>query len=74
MNKWNEFDSRITMNNVLQSAYSPIIDVIQNSRDYKEDFMKTVNEKSLSLKTITNKSKISLESNIRKKEKQKMKY
>ena len=72
MNKWNEFDSRITMNNELQTAYSPIIDVIQNSRDYKEDFMKTVDEKSLSLKTITNKSKISLESNIRKKEKQKM--
>ena len=72
MNKWNEFDSRITMNNVFQAAYSPIIDVIQNSRDYKEDFMKTVDEKSLSLKTITNKSKISLESNIRKKEKQKM--
>ncbi len=72
MNKWNEFDSRITMNNVLQTAYSPIIDVIQNTKDYKEDFMKTLDEKSLSLKTITDKSRISLENNIKKKERQNM--
>ena len=69
MNKWNEFDCRTTMNNILQAAYSPIIDVIQNSNDYKEDFIKTLDEKSLSLKTITNQSKISLENNIKKKEK-----
>ena len=72
MNKWNEFDSRITMNNVLQTAYSPLIDVIKSTTDYKEDFMKTLDEKSLSLKTISEKTRMSLENNIRNKEKHKM--
>ena len=72
MNKWNEFDSRITMNNVLQAAYSPLIDVIKSTTDYKEDFMKTLDEKSLSLKTISEKTRMSLENNIRNKEKHKM--
>ena len=69
MNNWNEFDSRTTMNNEFQTAYSPLIDAIQNSLDYKEDFMKTMNEKSLSLKTISEKTKMSLENNIKKKDK-----
>ena len=69
MNKWNEFDCRTSMNNVLQTAYSPLIDVIQNTSDYKEDFMKTVNEKSLNLKTISDKTRMSIENNIRRKEK-----
>ena len=72
MNKWNEFDSRTTMNNVLQPAYSPIIDVIKNTTDYKKDFIKTLYEKSLNLKTIGEKTKTSLENNINKKEKQNM--
>ena len=69
MNKWNEFDSRITMNNVLQTAYSPIIDIIKNTTDYKEDFLKTLDEKSLGLKNISEKTRMSLENNIKKKEK-----
>ena len=68
MNAWNEFDSRTTMNNEFQTAYSPLIDVIQNSSDYKEDFLKTMNEKSLNLKTISEKAKISLENNIKEKD------
>ena len=31
--KWNEFDSRITMNNILHTVYSPIIDIIQNGNN-----------------------------------------
>ena len=72
MNRWNEFDCRVTMNNVFQTAYSPIIDMIQNTTDYKEDFMKTLDEKSLSLKTISDKTRMSLENNIKKKERNNM--
>ena len=60
------------MNNVLQTAYSPIIDVIQNTTDYKENFMKTLDEKSLNLKTINERTRMNLENNIRNKEKHKM--
>ena len=52
MNRWNDFDCRTTMNNVLQTAYSPITDMIQNTTDYKEEFLKTLDQKSLSLKKI----------------------
>ena len=69
MKKWNEFDCRTTMNTILQTAYSPLIDAIQNTNDYKQEFMKTLDEKSLNLSTISDKAKMSIIRNIRKKEK-----
>jgi hypothetical protein len=69
MNKWNEFDSRTTMNTILQTAYSPLIDAIYNTNDYKKEFMKTLDEKSLNLTTISDKARMSIVSNIKKKEK-----
>ena len=55
-----------------QTAYSPIINMIQNTADYKEDFMKTLFKKSLSLLTVNGKTRISLANNIKKKEKNNM--
>lgn len=65
LNKWNEFDSRTTMNKEFQTAYSPLTDVINNSPNNKEEFIKTLHKKSLSLKTITEKSKLVLRKNIK---------
>ena len=65
LNKWNEFNSRTSMNKEFQPAYSPLTDVIQKTTDYKEEFMKTLHKKSLSLKTITEKSKNMLRKNIK---------
>ena len=42
-----------------QTAYSPIINMIQNTADYKEDFLKTLNNNSLSLKTLSDKTRMS---------------
>ena len=55
-----------------QTAYSPIINAIQNTADYKEDIMKTLYKKFLSLKTINDKIIMSLKNNINKKEKNNM--
>ena len=52
-----------------QTAYSPIINIIQNTADYKEDLMKTLYKKSLSLKTVNDKTIMNLENNGKKKEK-----
>lgn len=68
MDKWNEFDSRTTMNKVHQTAYSPLFDVVRFTNNYKDDFINTINEKSLGLRTISDKTKISLINNIRKKQ------
>ena len=46
--------------------------MIQNTAEYKEDFMKTLYKKSLSLKTISDKIRMGLENNIKKKEKNNM--
>ena len=55
--KWNEFDSRITYNRFFQTAYSPLNDVIKNTKSAKDQFSKALKQKALSLKTISNKSK-----------------
>ena len=41
--------------------------MIQNTAEYKKDFMKTLYKKYLSLKTISDKIRMSLENNIKKK-------
>ena len=46
--------------------------MIENTPDYKEDIMKTLYKKSLSLKTINDKIIMSLKNNIKKKEKNNM--
>ena len=46
--------------------------MIQNTTEYKKDFMKTLYKKSLSLKTISDKIRMGLENNIKKKEKNNM--
>ena len=65
LNKWNEFNSRISMNKEFQIAYSPITDAIKKTSDYKDEFMKTLYKKSLSLKTITEKSKNLIKRNFK---------
>ena len=65
LNKWNEFNSRTTMNKEFQTAYSPITDAIKEETDYKDEFMKTLYKKSLSLKTITEKSKNLIKKNFK---------
>jgi hypothetical protein len=68
MSQWNGFDCRTTMNLIHQPAYSPIYDVIRRTNSYKEDYLKIIDEKSLGLKTISDKTKKSLEKRIRKKQ------
>ena len=46
--------------------------MIQNTAEYKKDFIKTLYKKSLSLKTISDKTRMGLENNIKKKEKNNM--
>ena len=55
--KWNNFDSRTTLNRFHQTAYSPLSDAIQNNISDKDAFSMTLREKALSLKTVSNKSK-----------------
>ena len=43
--------------------------MIQNTAEYKEDFMKTLYKKSLSLKTISDKIRMGLENKKKKKRK-----
>ena len=46
--------------------------MIQNTADYKEDFMKTLYKKSSSLKNVSDKTRMSLKNNIKKKGKNNM--
>jgi hypothetical protein len=55
--RWNNFDSRTTLNRFYQTAYSPLTDVIQNNISDKDDFSSTLRQKALTLKTISNKAK-----------------
>ena len=59
--KWNDFDCRTTMNRFHQTAYSPLTDVIQNNISDKEAFSSTLRDKALTLKTISNKAKESIQ-------------
>jgi len=68
MSQWNGFDCRTTMNLIHQPAYSPIYDVIRKTNSYKEDYMKEINERSLGLKTVSEKTKKSLEKKVRKRQ------
>ena len=65
LKQWNEFKSRETMNKIFQTAYSPLTDVIQKTKNYKEDFIKILHNKTLGLKTITEKSKMILKRYIK---------
>ena len=55
--RWNNFDSRTSLNRFYQTAYSPLTDVIQNNVSDKDQFSSTLKEKALTLKTISNKAK-----------------
>ena len=46
--------------------------MIQNTADYKEDFMKTLYKKSLSLKNVSDRTRMKLKNNIKKKGKNNM--
>ena len=67
LNNWNNFNTRMTMNKEFQPAYSPLTDAIQSTGNYKDEFIKTLYRKSLGLKTITEKSKMILKNNIKRK-------
>ena len=58
--RWNEFDSRTSLNRFHQTAYSPLTDVLQNNISDKEAFSSTLREKALTLKTISNKARESI--------------
>ena len=66
--RWNEFDSRTTLNRFHQTAYSPLTDVIQNNISDKDAFSSTLREKALTLKTISPKAKEAIHKAIYQKE------
>ena len=66
--RWNEFDSRTTLNRFHQTAYSPLTDVIQYNISDKDAFSSTIKEKALTLKTIGSKAKESIIKSISEKE------
>ena len=66
--KWSEFDCRTTMDKIYQTAYSPIIDVINNSENIQDEFNKMLKKETLSLRTINDKTKMILKRNLNKEE------
>ena len=66
--KWGEFDCRTTFNRFHQTAYSPLTDAIKNSVSEKDAFNSTLRQKALTLRTISNKAKESIQRSIKKKE------
>ena len=68
LKKWNQFDSRTTLNRLHQTAYSPLTDFIQNNVSDKDAFSTTLREKALTLKTISNKAKEAIHRAIYQKE------
>ena len=62
--KWTDFDSRKTFNRFFQTAYSPITDVIQNTKSIKDNFADTIKKKALGLKTISNKTRKLLQNSV----------
>ena len=66
--QWTNFDSRTTLNRFCQTAYSPLTDVINNTKSDKEQFSNTLKNKALSLKTIGNNTKTVLEKTLKQKE------
>ena len=66
--KWGEFDCRTTFNRFHQTAYSPLTDVIKNSVSEKDAFNSTLRQKALTLRTISNKAKESIQRSIQKKD------
>ena len=64
LNQWNKFDQRSTMNHEIQTAYSPIFDSIKGSFSPKDEYIKTMKNKSLGLKTITQTSKSYIKNHI----------
>lgn len=64
--KWGEFDCRTTFNRFHQTAYSPLTDVIKNNVSEKDAFNSTLRQKALTLKTISNKAKESIQRSIQK--------
>jgi len=62
--RWNEFDSRTTMNLFHQPAYSPLADFNKNNITEKEAFSDTLRQKAIGLKTISNKAKAVIQKNL----------
>ena len=62
--RWNEFDSRTTMNLFHQPAYSPLSDFNKNNITEKEAFSDTLRQKAIGLKTISNKAKAVIQKNL----------
>ena len=61
---WNDFDCRTTMDKIHQTAYSPLVDVINNTENIQDDFNKTLKKEILSLRTINDKTKMILKKNL----------
>lgn len=62
--RWNEFDSRTTMNIIHQPAFSPLAYFNKNNRSEKEAFSDTLRRKAIGLKTISNKAKAVIQKNL----------
>ena len=62
--RWNEFDSRTTMNLFFQPAYSPLTDFNQNNKSEKDNFRDTLKNKAMGLTTISNKAKAAIQKSI----------
>ena len=66
--EWNDFDCRTTFSRIHQPAYSPLIDAINASKTIQQDFRNSLKNKTLSLRTINDKTKMILEKNLQKQE------
>ena len=66
--QWNDFDCRTTFSQTHQPAYSPLIDSINASKTIQQDFKTFLKNKTLSLRTINDKTKMILEKNLQKQE------
>lgn len=62
--RWNEFDSRTTLNLFYQPAFSPLTDYNNENQTEKDAFRETLKEKAIGLKTISNKAKASIQKSL----------
>ena len=69
LDRWSNFDSKITTNRFYQTAYSPITDVLNTDGNSKDKFSQTLREKAMGLRTINSRAKESLNSTIARKQK-----
>jgi hypothetical protein len=71
IDRWSQFDTKVTFNKYYQTAYSPITDYINNNTSFKDAFNETLRSKADSLRTLNPQAKRNVNNNLKKIEQEK---